>query len=713
MHSSAYRRRSSVAAGIAAVALVGAGALVLAPPRGTSQAAAAPALHTFGTCAEVDAWLADRREDQRGGMYSTLEGTAAGAGSGDVQQAAGSALPRSAAGAADGASAGASGAAVGASGTGTNTQEAGVDEADGAKARNGLLYTVEGDRLRILDVSGPAPVLVSTLALTGDSASPGSPTTPNTTSDSVAPMAGGPTELLLVGDRVVVFASIRPPTPASSTTPLGSGSDAPGLVDPRATDPRATVPRPTVPPARDWTMARATVIDVANPRSPMLVTSIDTPGRTIAAREHRGIVRWVTASVTRPDGLECTRIAHPGEPSGAGLIAVRSLEPAKAQQGQPGSVVTDATGVAAGGEMVYASTDRLYVATTRGGRWGPMPSVLVGPGGLGGPGATGPDSPDATPRTWVHGFDLSAGSQLRYVASGSVDGVLLNRWAMSEREGQLRLATTRTLRTGAADPAIPRPQVPQSARPVPVPVPPTDAAVTVLAERDGRLSQIGQVTGLGKGEQIKSVRWFDDLGVVMTFRQTDPLYVLDLSDPTRPSVRGELKVPGFSAYLHPIGDHRLLGVGSSATDQGRVTGVQVATFDLSDVARPRRIDVTDAPNAFTPVAGDARLFSYLPAARTAIVPGTWPGTTPAAQAPGGGAYPLTPSYGVRGFAVGGDGRLTVTGTVPTPDGSGQQVAISPTRVALVSPGWGAPATVTLLEAADGRLAQTGQLRLAP
>ena len=79
--------------------------------------------------------------------------------------------------------------------------------------------------------------------------------------------------------------------------------------------------------------------------------------------------------------------------------------------------------------------------------------------------------------------------------------------------------------------------------------------------RDGQLVQRGQVGGLGRGERIYAVRFIGDVGYVVTFRQTDPLYTVDLADPDRPRVVGELKIPGYSAYLHPVGDDLLLGVG--------------------------------------------------------------------------------------------------------------------------------------------------------
>ena len=95
-----------------------------------------------------------------------------------------------------------------------------------------------------------------------------------------------------------------------------------------------------------------------------------------------------------------------------------------------------------------------------------------------------------------------------------------------------------------------------------------DNGIVVLDEKDGRLEQVGELAGLGVDEEIQSVRWFDDLAVVVTFRQMDPLYTIDLSDPTRPRRLGALKIPGFSAYLHPIGDDRLLGLGQRRHHRG-------------------------------------------------------------------------------------------------------------------------------------------------
>ncbi len=154
--------------------------------------------------------------------------------------------------------------------------------------------------------------------------------------------------------------------------------------------------------------------------------------------------------------------------------------------------------------------------------------------------------------------------------------MLLNQYAMSEDDGVLRVASTVSERRGWVN-----------TREV------TEGLVTTLGEQDGTLHQLGQVGGLGRkdNESIRAVRFIGDRGYVITFRQTDPLYVLDLRDPATPVVLGELKIPGYSGYLHPIGKNLLLGVGQSGveSDPGAQPGVQFSLFDITDPTSPRRI----------------------------------------------------------------------------------------------------------------------------
>jgi uncharacterized secreted protein with C-terminal beta-propeller domain len=220
----------------------------------------------------------------------------------------------------------------------------------------------------------------------------------------------------------------------------------------------------------------------------------------------------------------------------------------------------ESLGVTTNGETVYASTDRLYLAT-----WG------------------GRNATD------VHAFALD-GSATSYVASGTVPGVLRDRWSMDEHDGVLRLALAHGRGWSAQQ-----------------------NGVTTVREDGDELRMAGSVRGLGPDEEIKSVRWFDDLAIVVTFRQTDPLYTVDLSDPAAPRTLGELKIPGFSEYLHPIGDDRLLGLGQDATMRGEVLGGQASLFDIGDLADPARLDTLAlGRHAYPEAAQDPRTFTWLP-----------------------------------------------------------------------------------------------------
>ena len=180
---------------------------------------------------------------------------------------------------------------------------------------------------------------------------------------------------------------------------------------------------------------------------------------------------------------------------------------------------------------------------------------------------------------------------------------MLNQWSVSEHNGDLRVATT----TGG--------WWDQTSG---------ESYVTVLREDDGELRQIGQVDGLGKGEQIYAVRYMGDVGYVVTFRQTDPLYTIDLADPTNPTVMGELKILGYSAYLHPLDDNLLLGIGQDATEEGRTLGTQVSVFDISDLANPTRLHNWTLKHGFSEVEYDHRAFlHWAPTGLTMLPVQTW------------------------------------------------------------------------------------------
>lgn len=169
--------------------------------------------------------------------------------------------------------------------------------------------------------------------------------------------------------------------------------------------------------------------------------------------------------------------------------------------------------------------------------------------------------------TAIHHFDIE-GSEAAYNATAVVKGTLLNQFSMDEHKGHLRVATTYS--EGGT----------------------SQSGVFVFTDNGStELEEVGRVEGLGKTERIYAVRFMGDTAAVVTFRQVDPLYLLDLAIPEKPALMGELKIPGYSAYLHPISENLLLGVGQNADPAtGRVSGAQITIFDISDPFTPVQRD---------------------------------------------------------------------------------------------------------------------------
>ena len=180
---------------------------------------------------------------------------------------------------------------------------------------------------------------------------------------------------------------------------------------------------------------------------------------------------------------------------------------------------------------------------------------------------------DSSDTTSIIKFKLE-GTKIGYAGSGNVKGYLLNQFSMDEYEGNLRVATTSWQKGN-------------------------ENGLYVL---NNSLNVIGSVEGLAKGETIYSVRFIGDKGYIVTYRNMDPLFVFDLSNPEKPMKTGELEMPGFSNYLHPIGKDLILGIGADTyniyrkDDSGneivvgtRQGGIKFSLFDISDSGRPKEI----------------------------------------------------------------------------------------------------------------------------
>jgi len=192
-------------------------------------------------------------------------------------------------------------------------------------------------------------------------------------------------------------------------------------------------------------------------------------------------------------------------------------------------------------------------------------------------------------RSVIYKFDFD--TTLNYKGVGSVYGHALNQFSLSEHNDILRLATTEGFSWGSNG---------------------TNNSIYTLKEENSLLKTQGVLSGLGKeGETIQSVRFIGDKGYVVTFRQTDPLYTLDLSNPEAPTKVGELEVNGYSAYLHPVSDDLLLGVGRDADSEGRLKGVKLELFDISDFANPTSLQsITLADNTHSELEFNHKALAY-------------------------------------------------------------------------------------------------------
>ena len=500
--------------------------------------------------------------------------------------------------------------------TGTNVQIAGIDEPDIVKTDGRRILAVSEGVLSHVDISAGTPVLTDQLVL---------PT-------------GWGHELFFSGDRAFLITNsgwgvampVDVATSDATTTDGGGDAEADFATEAAVSD------EPIAPHGGSSPAAEIVEVDLSDPNDLRIVTSLQVEGQYLSARAIGDHVRlaltsgptmlpWVqprsagaedaaietnrslVASstltdwipdfrITGPDGgtrsgplLDCGRVHHPAEFAGFDMVSVLDLDLGAGLEAAADGITADAVGVLAAGRTIASSMNRFYVATTT---WLPPAS---------GDASVDDDRLGIAAETFVteiHAFAIAPDQPTTYTASGTVPGTLLNQFSLDEHEGDLRVVHT----DGTPwDPANL-----------------TETFLTVLREDAGRLVEIGKVGGLGRGEQLYSARLMGDVGFAVTFRQIDPFYVLDLSDPTDPRVVGELKIPGVSTYLHPIGDDHVLGLGQDALETGQVTGLKLSLFDVSNPSDPREVSVWTLAGANSPAEWDHRAFQMW--GSTAIVP---------------------------------------------------------------------------------------------
>ena len=463
----------------------------------------------------------------------------------------------------------------------TNVQVGGVDESDIVKNNGQYIYSIGGRELVVVRAYPAEDRAV--LSRTDISA-------------GVAADVFAAEEALLAGDVLAIFAAAQ-------------------LVD--------------VTTGRRFAALLVQTWDVNQPQAPTLVATNIIEGTLVTARLI-GSFAYVAISSSAhlptyprsvPDDGEvmplmqsagggemlpltgCTNVSYVSEVQPRSLLTITSVSMSSTAGGGVGTMVSQqtlATGSSYRSASVYASQNSIYIASYNP-TWSCESNGRQCPGNdwwcsrLSNGGCVYRVS------TAIAAFSISDG-HVTLRSLGRVPGYLLSQWSMDEYDSHLRVAYTRT--SGSSS----------GRRPT------TENAVDVLDA--STLRRVGRLSGLGRGERIYSVRFVGSVGYMVTFRQIDPLYTLALGDPSAPRVHGELKIPGYSDYLHPVDNETILGVGRAGSDDGALRGVKLALFDVSDLSSPRQVADIElgGRGSETPIEDDHRALLYDPTRRLLVIP---------------------------------------------------------------------------------------------
>ena len=279
------------------------------------------------------------------------------------------------------------------------------------------------------------------------------------------------------------------------------------------------------------------------------------------------------------------------QPSGASFLVVSSINT------DDGAHAEKTKAILGSADIIYCNQDNLYVTAYE---YSPLyyrdfwvNDVAVEEDGA----ETSSEDSDKVTDDYVLDFDVSEPEETRiikisldegldFVADGTVKGRVNNQYSLDEHNGYLRVATT-TFEN--------------------------DTDVNNLFVLDQNLAQTGSVTGFAKGESIKAVRYIGDTAYVITYEQTDPLFVIDTSNPSAPKILGEVKISGFSTLLVPVDENTLLGIGYHTEDHEDddidmeiQEGVKLVVFDVTDKANPKVLDTKVFENYSSPVQYDPK-----------------------------------------------------------------------------------------------------------
>lgn len=491
--------------------------------------------------------------------------------------------------------------------TETNTQVPGVDEADFVENDGTHLYLLHDRSFYVLTTFPAASMAIA----------------------STTAIEGEPRAMFVANGRAAIFSELWTPTPIAADGGMGAPTPAPGYDLPYY--------------GYGTTSTKITVLDLAG-SAPTVVSERTLEAPYVDARRHGDAVRLVVG------GTLLSPMSLVGEPAawdssgdlrsrqayvrdvGAWLEEVRArIDAATLEDFLPSESVVvsgtkqdvaprcgdyhlppagqtdsglvtifgfsmadptsfDAESIVGRADVVYANDTSFYLAQGDW-RWERFSGI-------------------ATQETVLHRFDL-AGLATSYVASGKVVGTLKDQFSIDAAGDVLRLATSEDRATAPVDVGVPGVAF-VATQPV--------SHVVTLARSGERLAPLGASPDLAPGERLQAVRFLGDSAYVVTFRQVDPLFVVDLANPATPTVRGEVKIPGFSTYVHPLDAGHLLTIGRDVDPVTNADkGVQLSIFDVTDPANPTRLHVLSFPG-WSGASWDHKAFVYEPTRGLLAIP---------------------------------------------------------------------------------------------
>ncbi len=448
--------------------------------------------------------------------------------------------------------------------SGTNVQVAGVDEGDLVKTDGHFLYVAREDRLMILDVQDPTHLQVVSRITLDEPASElyveGNRLTVISSHGSVRPLgrAMGPFGVLIDYWQPNVQVDVYDITDRAAPNEVASFEIDGSLVQSRAMGSHVvlvTQDETSLPPlevhCNDYEES-ATEDQTEDQQLANRILPEDQwwPGRTCVyetkeeylARISDGLLDHILphyATGDRPGDF----LTAPESIAATGTLFSQLISTTLIDVGAETPHVSDSAGVLTSyAAQVYANTEHVYFAAS--------------------------DWSENGEKTRIVEFSLGDDQDsVDVTAIGQVSGRLLNQFAMDEHEGYLRVATSEGWGGDATN------------------------SVFVLQENEEQLAVVGSITEITPGETIVAARFLGDQAFLVTFERIDPLVALDLSDPMNPVVVGELEIPGFSNYLHPLGSDYLIGLGRDADiETGWATDAQISLFNVQDLSLPSLVD---------------------------------------------------------------------------------------------------------------------------